>query len=48
MRPKAGGPMTEEEELVAWILNSPNSPFPRLVYADWLEENGDPGRAELL
>jgi uncharacterized protein (TIGR02996 family) len=30
------------------ILASPEDDTPRLVYADWLEENGDPDRAEFI
>ncbi len=35
-------------ELFQAILNNPDGDTPRLVYADWLEENGDPDRAELI
>ncbi len=34
--------------LLAAILAEPESDLPRLVYADWLDENGEPGRAELI
>jgi uncharacterized protein (TIGR02996 family) len=30
------------------IINQPGDDTPRLVYADWLEENGDPERAEFI
>ena len=30
------------------ILASPEDDAPRLVYADWLDENGDPDRAEFI
>src|SRR5690349_3929389 len=30
------------------ILETPEDDVPRLVYADWLEENGDPARAEFI
>lgn len=30
------------------ILESPEDDTPRLVYADWLDENGDPERAEFI
>jgi len=30
------------------ILASPDDDAPRLVYADWLDENGDPNRAEFI
>jgi uncharacterized protein (TIGR02996 family) len=34
--------------LLASILASPDDDLPRLVYADWLDENGDPARAEFI
>ncbi|MCI0458429.1 MAG: TIGR02996 domain-containing protein [Gemmataceae bacterium] len=39
--------MTEEDALTAAILASPRDDAPRLVFADWLEEGGDP-RGEFL
>jgi uncharacterized protein (TIGR02996 family) len=30
------------------ILEAPDDDAPRLIYADWLEENGDPERAEFI
>jgi uncharacterized protein (TIGR02996 family) len=30
------------------IIAAPDDDLPRLVYADWLDENGDPDRAELI
>ncbi len=39
--------MTDNDALLRAILDSPDDDAPRLVYADWLEENGDatrPGR----
>src|SRR5262245_26999725 len=30
------------------ILTDPDGDATRLVYADWLEENGQPGRAEFI
>jgi uncharacterized protein (TIGR02996 family) len=30
------------------ILASPDDDAPRLIYADWLDENGDPDRAEFI
>lgn len=35
-------------DLLAAILADPNDDLPRLVYADWLEENGEPERAEFI
>jgi uncharacterized protein (TIGR02996 family) len=37
----------EEEAFLAAILQRPGDDLPRLVYADWLEERGDP-RADFL
>jgi uncharacterized protein (TIGR02996 family) len=34
--------------LLAAILASPDDDLPRLVYADWLDEHGDPARAEFI
>ena len=34
--------------LLAAILANPDEDTPRLVYADWLEENGEPERAEFI
>ena len=39
--------MTEQALLEA-VLAEPDSDVPRLVYADWLDEHGDPARAELI
>ncbi|MBL8799152.1 MAG: TIGR02996 domain-containing protein [Planctomycetia bacterium] len=36
-----------EDDFIAAILDAPDDATPRLVYADWLEDRGDP-RAELL
>jgi uncharacterized protein (TIGR02996 family) len=36
------------EALFAKIRESPDDDGPRLVYADWLMENGDPARGELI
>ena len=40
--------MTEREALLAAICANPDDDTPRLVYADWLQENGDPDRAEFI
>src|SRR2546423_15203209 len=40
--------MTDEQGLLQAILESPGDDLPRLVYADWLDENGDPDRAEFI
>src|SRR5438552_1524865 len=44
-RPRAG---SLEGALVRDILANPADDAPRLVYADWLEENGDSERAEFV
>jgi uncharacterized protein (TIGR02996 family) len=40
--------MTEGDALYRAILAAPDDDAPRLVWADWLEENGDPDRAEFV
>jgi uncharacterized protein (TIGR02996 family) len=42
--------MPTSEQLAFWaaIRATPDDDIPRLVYADWLDENGDPDRAELI
>jgi len=40
--------MTDGEALYRAVLESPDDDAPRLVWADWLEENGDPERAEFV
>jgi len=40
--------MTEGDALYRAILEAPDDDAPRLVWADWLEENGDPDRAEFV
>lgn len=40
--------MTEREALHAAVLESPEDNLPRLVFADWLEENGEQVRAEFI
>jgi uncharacterized protein (TIGR02996 family) len=39
--------MTDEDAFLQEIRENPDDDFPRLVYADWLEERGDP-RAEFI
>jgi uncharacterized protein (TIGR02996 family) len=34
--------------LLKAVLAAPDDDLPRLVYADWLDENGDPSRAEFI
>ncbi len=40
--------MSDEKALLAAIWKHPHEDTPRLVYADWLEENGQPERAEFI
>lgn len=40
--------MPDRESFVAAIAANPSDDLPRLVFADWLEENGDPERAEFI
>jgi uncharacterized protein (TIGR02996 family) len=40
--------MTDREALVRAIIESPDDDAPRLVYADWLDEHGQPERAEFI
>jgi uncharacterized protein (TIGR02996 family) len=40
--------MSDEAALLAAIWDQPHEDTPRLVYADWLQENGQPERAEFI
>jgi uncharacterized protein (TIGR02996 family) len=40
--------MTDASALLAAIRARPKDDAPRLVYADWLDEHGDPDRARLI
>jgi uncharacterized protein (TIGR02996 family) len=40
--------MTPDEAFIQAIRDAPDDDAPRLVYADWLEEHGRPGRAEFI
>jgi len=40
--------MTEQVGLLAAILDDPAADAPRLIFADWLEEHGQPERAEFI
>ena len=40
--------MTTADALLASVVASPDDDLPRLVYADWLEENGQPERGEFI
>lgn len=40
--------MTEREALLRAICDNPDDDTPRLVFADWLDEHGEPERAEFI
>jgi uncharacterized protein (TIGR02996 family) len=40
--------MSDQEAFMRAIIAAPDDDAPRLVYADWLDENGEPERAELI
>lgn len=40
--------MSDERALLAAIWEHPHEDTPRLMYADWLQENGQPERAEFI
>jgi uncharacterized protein (TIGR02996 family) len=40
--------MTHDDAFLASIIESPEDDVPRLIYADWLEEQGQPERAEFI
>jgi uncharacterized protein (TIGR02996 family) len=40
--------MTDRDSLLAAIVAAPDDPVPRLVFADYLDEHGDPDWAELI
>ena len=40
--------LPESPAFLAAIAANPDDDLPRLVYADWLDENGDPDRAEFI
>jgi uncharacterized protein (TIGR02996 family) len=40
--------MTQDDAFLQAILEQPDDDAPRLVYADWLDEHGDAGRAEFI
>lgn len=42
------GIMSGRAPFIRAILNSPDDDLPRLVFADWLDEHGDPARAEFI
>ena len=40
--------MNLRDAFLAEILAAPDDDAPRMVFADWLEDNGDPQRAEFV
>jgi uncharacterized protein (TIGR02996 family) len=46
--PTGTAPMTDHDALLRAIAAHPEEDTPRLMYADWLEENGRPDRAEFV
>ncbi len=40
--------MSNNHSFLQAILTEPDNDTPRLIYADWLEENGEPERAEFI
>jgi uncharacterized protein (TIGR02996 family) len=40
--------MTDADALLAAAVAAPEDDLPRLVFADWLDEHGDPDRAEFI
>jgi uncharacterized protein (TIGR02996 family) len=40
--------MNEREALLRAVCDNPDDDTPRLVFADWLQENGDEARAEFI
>ena len=40
--------MSIEQAFLADIIAHPDDDAPRLIYADWLEENGQPERGEFI
>jgi uncharacterized protein (TIGR02996 family) len=40
--------MTQDEAFLQAMVEAPEDETPRLIYADWLEEQGDPDRAEFI
>jgi uncharacterized protein (TIGR02996 family) len=40
--------VTDDEAFIGAIVDAPGDDAPRLVYADWLDERGDPRFANRL
>jgi uncharacterized protein (TIGR02996 family) len=41
-------PVTHEDAFLADIVENPDDDGVRLIYADWLEDHGQPERAEFI
>jgi uncharacterized protein (TIGR02996 family) len=41
-------PVTHDDVFLHHILEQPDDDGPRLIYADWLDEHGEPARAEFI
>ena len=46
--PAAGASVDDEAALLGTVAAYPDDDLPRLVYADWLEDRGDDGRADFV
>ena len=40
--------MTAENSFLRAVIESPDDDAPRLIYADWLDDHGDPERADFI
>ncbi len=40
--------MADDEAFLRAVIDNPDDDLPRLVYADWLDEHGEPDRAEFI
>lgn len=40
--------MNDQDAFLRAIIDNPDDEFPRLIFADWLEEHGEPARASLI
>src|SRR4051812_47769457 len=45
---RSADPMTHDEAFLRDIIEHAEDDTPRLVYADWLDDHGDPDRAEFI
>src|SRR4051812_37951456 len=45
---RRGGPMSAEKSFMEAVCETPEDDAPRLVFADWLDDDGQPQRAELI